>query len=71
MKIALLVISILLIILVLLQSAKADGGPTIISGGQSELFANRKERGSELVITRITALLGLAFFVICIVSMFI
>ena len=71
MKIALLVISILLIILVLLQSAKADGGPTIISGAQSELFANRKERGSELVITRITALLGLAFFVICIVSMFI
>ena len=71
MKIALLVISILLIILVLLQSAKADGGPTIISGAQSELFANRKERGSELVITRITALLGFAFFVICIVSMFI
>ncbi len=71
MKIALLVISILLIILVLLQSAKADGGPTIISGGQSELFANRKERGSELVITRITALLGAAFFIICIVSMFI
>ena len=71
MKIALLVISILLIILVLLQSAKADGGPPIISGGQSELFANRKERGSELVITRITALLGFAFFVICIVSMFI
>ena len=70
MKIALLVISILLIILVLLQSAKADGGPQIISGGQSELFANRKERGSELVITRITAVLGIAFFVICIVSMF-
>ena len=70
MKIALLVISILLIILVLLQSAKADGGPTIISGGQSELFANRKERGSELVITRITAILGAAFFVICIISMF-
>ena len=70
MKIALLVISILLIILVLLQSAKTDGGPTIISGGQSELFANRKERGSELVITRITAVLGIAFFIICIVSMF-
>ena len=70
MKIALLVISILLIILVLLQSAKADGGPTIISGAQSELFANRKERGSELVITRITALLGAAFFIICIISMF-
>ena len=70
MKVALLVISILLIIIVLLQSGKADGGPQIISGGQSELFANRKERGSELVITRITALLGFAFFMICLVSMF-
>ena len=70
MKTALLVVSILLIIIVLLQSAKAEGGAQIISGGQSELFANRKERGSELVITRITALLAAAFFVICLVSMF-
>ena len=71
MKIAVLVVSILLIIIVLLQGAKSDAGPQIISGGQSELFANRKERGSELVITRITMLLGLAFFVLCLVDMFI
>ena len=70
MEVALLIISILLILIVLLQGAKADGGPQIISGGQSELFANRKERGSELVITRITMLLGAAFFIICLVSMF-
>lgn len=71
MKIALFIISVLLIIIVLLQSVKADGGPQIISGGQSELFTNRKERGSELVITRITMLLGVAFFTICLISMFI
>ncbi len=71
METALLVISILLIIIVLLQSGKAEGGPQIISGGQSELFSNRKERGSELVITRITMILGFAFFAICLVSMFI
>ena len=59
----------LLVVIVLLQSAKAEGAQ-IISGGQSELFANRKERGSELVITRITAVLAAAFFVICLVSMF-
>ena len=70
MEIALLVVSILLIIIVILQGAKSDSGPQIISGGQSELFMNRKERGSELVITRITALLGLAFFVICLIAMF-
>ena len=50
MEIALLIISILLIIIVLLQSSKSEDGPQIISGGQSELFSNRKERGSELVI---------------------
>ena len=71
MEAALLVISILLIIIVLLQSAKSDGGPQIISGGQSELFSNRKERGSELVITRITMLLGFAFFAICLTSVII
>ncbi len=71
METVLLVISILLIIIVLLQSAKAEGGAQIISGTQSELFANRKDRGSELVITRITAILGIAFFLICFISMFI
>ena len=70
MEIALLIVSILLIIIVLLQSSKAEGGAQIISGAQSELFANRKERGSELVITRITAALGIAFFVLCLISMF-
>lgn len=70
MKVTLLIVSILLIMIVLLQSSKADGGPQIISGGQGELFSNRKERGSELVITRITMVLGLTFFVLCLVSMF-
>ncbi len=70
MEIALLIISILLIIIVLLQSGKAEGGAQIISGGSSELFKSRKERGSELVISRITLVLGLAFFIICLVAMF-
>ena len=64
MEVALLVISILLIIIVLLQSGKAEGAAQIISGGSSELFSNRKERGSELVISRFTMLLGLSFFLI-------
>ncbi|HIS39170.1 MAG TPA: preprotein translocase subunit SecG [Candidatus Onthousia faecavium] len=70
MQIALLIISILLIIIVLLQSGKAEGAAQILSGNSSELFKNRKERGSELVITRITMLLGFAFFVICLVYSF-
>lgn len=71
METALLIISILLIVIVLLQSSKAEGAAQIISGNTSELFSHRKERGSELFISRLTLILGLAFFVICLVAMFI
>ena len=46
METALLIISILLIVIVLLQSSKAEGAAQIISGSTSELFTHRKERGS-------------------------
>ena len=65
MEIALLIISILLIIIVLLQSGKAEAAGQIIQGGNSDLFSNRKERGAELFISRLTFLLGLAFFALC------
>lgn len=71
METVLLVISILLIIIVLLQSGKAEGAAQIISGGSSSLFSQRKERGSELFISRLTLLLGLSFFLICLISVFI
>lgn len=64
METVLLVISVLIIVLVLLQSNKANSGAQIISGGNSDLFQNQKERGSELVITRVTAILGAVFFII-------
>lgn len=64
MEIALLVVSILLIAIVLLQSSKASDASQIISGGNDMLFQNQKERGVELLITRITILLGIAFFVL-------
>lgn len=66
MKILLLIVSILLIAIVLLQSGKAESASQALTGGNDSLFANRKERGGELFITRLTACLGLAFFVICI-----
>lgn len=71
METVLLIISILLIIIVLLQSSKAEGAAQIISGGNSDLFTKRKERGSELFVSRVTFLLGISFFIICLVSMFI
>lgn len=70
MEIALMVICVLLITIVLLQSSKAEGASQIITGGSSDLFKNRKERGSELVISRCTLVLGVLFFVICVVISF-
>ena len=63
----LMVISILLIIIVLLQSGKAESTGNIITGGNSDLFMNRKERGGELFITRLTMVLGTAFFIVCLI----
>ena len=63
----LLVVSVLLIILVLLQSGKAEAASQIIQGGNSDLFANRKERGFELFISRLTFVLGFSFFMLCLI----
>ena len=63
----LIVVSVLIIVLVLLQGNKAQAGGQIISGGNAELFQNQKERGAELLISRITLILGIAFIVITLV----
>lgn len=67
MKTLLIIVSILLIAIVLLQSGKAEGASSIITGGNSDLFKNRKERGGELFITYLTAFLGIAFFILCVI----
>lgn len=68
METFLMIISILLITVVLLQSSKAESASNIMMGGNSELFAQRKERGSELFLSRLTLILGIIFFVTCIIS---
>ncbi len=65
MKIVLLIVAILLIVIVLLQSNKAEGASQIISGGNGDLFRERKERGAELFISRLTFTLGFVFFLVC------
>lgn len=67
METVLVIISVLIIVLVLLQGNKAQAGGQIISGGNSELFQNQKERGAELLISRLTLILGLAFFIISLI----
>jgi len=58
------IVSILLISIVLLQSGKAESA-SIIQGSSSDLFQNRKERGVELFISRLTFILGFTFFALC------
>ena len=67
MKVFFLIIAILLIVIVLLQSGKAEAASQIISGGNLDLFNKRKERGSELFISRLTMVLGIIFFVLTVV----
>ena len=63
----LLIVSVLLIAIVLLQSNKASDAGSIITGGNENLFQHQKERGLELVISRVTLGLGILFFVISLV----
>ena len=60
----LLIVSILLIVIVLLQSNKASSAGNVITGGNEALFQNMKERGLELIISRVTLILGILFFII-------
>ena len=67
MEILLIVVSIMLISIVLLQSGKAESASNAITGGNDSLFSNRKERGGELFISRLTLALGIIFFVLCLI----
>lgn len=64
METVLIVISILLIVIVLLQSNKASDASQIITGGNSVLLGKTKERGLERIVTLITYGLGFAFIII-------
>lgn len=64
LEVLLIIVSIALIIVCLLQTGKTDGIVNALTGQSSNLFAQQKERGVDLVLTRITVGLGIAFFVI-------
>lgn len=66
LEVLLIIVSIALIIVCLLQTGKTDGIVNALTGQSSNLFAQQKERGVDLVLTRITVGLGIAFFAIAI-----
>ena len=66
LNILLIIVSIALIVVCLLQSGKSDGVVNALTGQSSNLFAHQKERGADLVLTRITVGLAIAFFFLAI-----
>ena len=65
----LIIISVFLIAIVLLQAGKAESLGAL-TGGNDSLFKNRKERGGELFITRLTFCLGAIFIIISLIMGF-
>ena len=71
LNILFMIISVLIIILALLQSGKSDGASGAITGGNLNVFADNKERGPEVIISRITMVLAILFFTLSIIIHFI
>lgn len=68
LDILLMIVSGIMIILSLLQSGKSDGISSAFTGGEGlNLFANVKERGPEKVISTVTLICGVLFFVLVII----
>ncbi|WP_071441298.1 preprotein translocase subunit SecG [Traorella massiliensis] len=71
LRIVLMIVSVALIILSLMQSGKNDGLSGAFTGSEGlNLFANVKERGPEKMISNLTMIVGILFFVLVIIMRF-
>ena len=60
-------VGIIIIILCLLQGGKSEGASGAITGGGLNVFVKTKERGAEKVISILTMVLAIVFFIIAII----
>ena len=60
----LLSFSIIIIILCLLQGGKSEGASGAITGGGLNVFVKTKERGAEKVVSILTLICAIVFFLI-------
>ena len=67
LNVVFLIVSVLLIIVSLLQSGKSDGASGAITGGNLNVFVDNKERGPEVILSRVTLILGVLFFLLSII----
>jgi preprotein translocase subunit SecG len=62
----LLVVAIVIIVLCLLQGGKSEGASGAITGGGLNVFVKTKERGMEKVVSILTLIFAITFFLIAI-----
>ena len=60
-------VGIVIIILCLLQGGKSEGASGAITGGGLNVFVKTKERGAEKVVSILTMVMAIIFFIIAIV----
>ena len=69
MQYVLVVISVIIILITLLQGGKTNGASGAITGGSKmNIFAKTKERGSERVLSIMTLILGIIFFLFTVLT---
>lgn len=70
LTVALLVVGFLLVVAVMMQPSKQQDALSALSGGAADLFTERKSRGFEAIMRRITVVLGAIWFIIGIALMY-
>ena len=65
-SVLLVIVSILLILVVVLQSGKSAGLSGAISGGAEQLLGKQKARGIDAILGRATAILAVLFIVLAV-----
>lgn len=67
LNVLLMVVSIMIIVIVLLQKSKSDDIASALTGNYHQ-FVKTKERGQEAIVTRITTVLVILFFLLAILK---
>lgn len=63
----LLAVAIVIIILTLLQGGKSEGASGAITGGGLNVFVKTKERGAEKVVSILTLIVAIIFFILAVI----
>jgi len=61
------VVSVVIIVLCLLQGGKSEGASGAITGGGLNVFVKTKERGAEKVVSILTLIFAIIFFILAVV----